>query len=358
MPNPEGDEKEWVEIYNSNSAAAELTDWLIDDQEGGSSPQSFTEVLPPLSYRQFFLGSNKLNNDGDTVRLLRSDLSVADSYSYSSSQKGAAWAKETQGNWLETSTATPNEANKFSPVGGSPHQDNVLELKKLVLGSKIELTAFVSVPLDVFSDDEFYVVDDYSGIKISVDNTPEPKPKLGDKVHVASTIEESYSEKYIKSDAYEVRQTDLRFPNPVEVSTGEVTEPNEGKLVKIKGKYQESDGDSFYIDDGTGSAKVYLKSSTGIIKLKMDSGDEMEVQGVVSQYGFLKDGQANYRLMPRFQSDMRNLTEEQRLRGTVLGAATELPVTGGQRAWFSLGSIALGLILKVVLKFSGEVRQV
>ena len=355
MPNSNSGEKEWVEIYNSNSSSVELTDWKIDDKEGGSSPEDFTVTLAAQVYKQLFFSSSKLNNDSDTVRLLRPDLTVVDSYSYSVSHKGNSWAKNNDGSWFETSAVTPNEANKFIPVGGFAHKEGIAELKKLTLGSKIDLTANVSLPLDIFDEKEFYVIDDYSGIKISVTSLQSIKLKLGDKIHVASTIEESYSEKYIKSETYEIIESNLKYPDPWEIETGEITEASEGRLVKVSGKYKESDGDNFYITDGTGLAKIYLKPSAGIIKLKMTSGDEMEVQGIVSQYGFLKDGKPNYRLMPRFQSDLRNLTSEKKLSGTVLGAATQLPVTGNTTFFPSLMMIGLGLVLKIVLKFSREV---
>lgn len=352
MPNPDTDEKEWVEIFNSNSGNVELRNWKIDDKEGGSAPESFDADLPALGYRRLFFSSSKLNNDSDIVRLLRPDSSVADSVSFSFPKKRIALAKDGNGNWVETSEATPDEANRIVPVGGVTHKNTIHELKKLTLGSKIELEAFVSVPPNIFSEKEFYVVDDISGIKISISGPPVNEAKLGDRVHLASTIEESYSEKYIKSATYEVKRTGLHFPDPVEIDTGEVIEANEGRLVKVKGKYKASDGDNFYIDDGTGEAKIYIKPSVGIIKPKMSKDDEVEIQGIISQYGVLKDGKANHRVMPRFQSDLRNLTEEGRLRGTVLGAATQLPVTGTDHL-FPLSLILAGFILRTVLKFTG-----
>lgn len=355
LPDPPSGEKEWVEIFNSNSAEVDLVDWLIDDQEGASSYEKFQIKLAPLSYGQLFLGSNKLNNGGDTVRLLYPDRRLVDSYSYSSSHDGAAWAKDDGGAWRETSKLSPGAANVFVPVGGFPHREKISELKKLTLGSTIELMAVVSVPLSLFSEKEFYVVDESNGIKIVIEEIPAVSMKLGDIVHVASTIEESHQEKYIKSTTYEIQKTDQPFPDPIEISTGNLTEANEGRLAKIIGQYQASDGDNFYIDDGSGRAKIYLKESTGILKLKMDKGDQIEAQGVVSQYDYLKGGTPNYRLLLRFQSDLRNLSEEERLRGSVLGTATQLPVTGGASFSWPLASLSLGLLIKAVLKFRCEV---
>lgn len=347
MANPSEGEREWVEIFNSNGDLVALTEWKIDDGEGGSKPQDFSVNLPARSFYQIFLTSNKLNNGGDTVRLLRPDSSVADSYNYSSSQKGISWAKNGAGNWSETSTSTPGGENKFTLVGGQVHKNNIAELKKLTLGSKIELEAFISVPVDIFSEDEFYVVDDYSGIKVSFSTPSGKKGSLGEKIRVSSTIEEAYNEKYIKTSSYEIISPNGAAPEVIEIATGEAVEANEGRLVKISGKYEGSDGDSFYINDGTGRVKVYLKGSTGIVKLKMSSGDVVEVTGVVSQYGHLKDGSPNFRLIPRYQSDLRNRSGEEKTSGKVLGVATELPRTGPNSWFFGLLLMALGLILRI-----------
>lgn len=355
LANPPTGQKEWVEIYNSNKTDVNLNKWAIDDIDGGSTPQLLDFVLPALAFRQVLFGSSKLNNDGDTVRLLRPDLTIADFYTYENASKGGSFARNRDLNWYETENPTPNTDNKFTPIGGVPHKESILEIKKFPLGTKIELEAFVSAPPEVFYDDAFYVVDKTSGIKIVYFTKPSFVAKLGDLVRVSSSVEESYSEKYIKTSTYEVLKSGLQIPNPVEIETGYVNESNEGNLVKIKGNYKNADGDNFYLDDGSGQAKVYLKDSTGILKLKMVAGDLIEVQGIVSQYGFLKDKEPNFRLMPRFQGDIRNITEEQKLKGEILGEATELPVTGSSSSYVGLALVFMGLVLRVMLKFSDEV---
>ena len=43
LPNPEGkdQENEWIELYNQSNQIANLSNWQLDDQEGGSSPFIF-----------------------------------------------------------------------------------------------------------------------------------------------------------------------------------------------------------------------------------------------------------------------------------------------------------------------------
>jgi len=40
MPDPEGKDQdgEWIELFNQSSQIANLSNWQLDDQDGGSSP--------------------------------------------------------------------------------------------------------------------------------------------------------------------------------------------------------------------------------------------------------------------------------------------------------------------------------
>ena len=112
MPNS-AEGQEWVELYNDNDSLADLSGWKIDDIDGGSSPQHFNAQIPAKSYFIIYLDSAKLNNDGDSVRLIRPDDSVADIASYDSSQKGVSHAKQDD-DWQQTTTPTPGSANQIT----------------------------------------------------------------------------------------------------------------------------------------------------------------------------------------------------------------------------------------------------
>ena len=112
MPNP-AEGTEWVEIYNDNDNTADLSGWKIDDIEDGSSPQHFNAQIPAKSFYVVYLDSARLNNDGDSVRLIRSDDSEADKTSYNSSQNGISWAKDDE-DWQQTTTSTPGSANQIT----------------------------------------------------------------------------------------------------------------------------------------------------------------------------------------------------------------------------------------------------
>lgn len=112
LPNPQ-EGNEWVEIFNpTSSAALDISGYKIDDIEGGSSPFTIPQgtTIGPQNYL-YFSFSSRLNNDGDSVRLIDTSGKVLEEYSYGQSSKGISFAKDTQGAWQETTTPTPGAAN-------------------------------------------------------------------------------------------------------------------------------------------------------------------------------------------------------------------------------------------------------
>jgi len=68
--------------------------------------------------------------------------------------------------------------------------------------------------------------------------------------------------------------------------------------VKLQATVASSNGDTFYINDGSGEAKVYVKASTGIDKPKTKKGDSVSITGVVSETS------SGYRVLPRTLADI------------------------------------------------------
>lgn len=119
MPAPEeGDDwGEWVELKNENDFSVTLEAWQIDDQEGASLPQTFSTTIASQGFFVLKLGASKLNNNGDTVRLINQQGTVKDTYTYKSSTNGKSWSKNSS-SWCETdpSRAAANNSCLFSPT--------------------------------------------------------------------------------------------------------------------------------------------------------------------------------------------------------------------------------------------------
>ena len=111
MPDPDTDEQEWVEIKNTGSSEAILTNWQIDDiADGGGSPRDFSATISSGGYHKIEISGWLFNNAGDSVRLLKPDDTLVDETSYSYSNDGVSWVK-VDDNWCEAESSTPGEAN-------------------------------------------------------------------------------------------------------------------------------------------------------------------------------------------------------------------------------------------------------
>jgi hypothetical protein len=85
---------------------------------------------------------------------------------------------------------------------------------------------------------------------------------------------------------------------PIKIKTSKVKN-YEDMLVEIQGKVVETYGSTFYIDDSSGRAKVYIQAQTEIKKPKMYKGDIFQIFGVVNLYRNV------WRILPRSQSDIK-----------------------------------------------------
>lgn len=117
VPQPQTGGNEWVEIKNKGDGPIDLSGWKVDDQEGGSSPQTIDNGIkvPAGGFFVVTFQNPKLNDLTDSVRLLKPDNSVVESYTYNQTIRGQSWSKDSSGNWFLTDHTTPNAEN-YVPV--------------------------------------------------------------------------------------------------------------------------------------------------------------------------------------------------------------------------------------------------
>lgn len=121
LPNPSGsssEDTEWIELYNTTSASVDLSNWQLDDVvNGGASP--YTIPAGTTIAANGFLAFEKattnigLNNTDDSVRLIDSNGTELDSYSYSSTLEDFSYGRTTDGSntWVNFSTYTKGSSN-------------------------------------------------------------------------------------------------------------------------------------------------------------------------------------------------------------------------------------------------------
>lgn len=495
---------EWVELFNPSLESVDLSDWQVDDIEGGSAPVTISSgtVIPPQGYVVVEVGS-RLNNTGDSVRLLDPAGIVVDEFEFPATQSGMVWARDEDGEWVLSSIATPGEENQFDPeptpiltitptptsntkstitltlpktahagtplavklsakhldphttysvkflagasgsgqtnavrtlgqdtatwlswnaawasfptfttdAGGSAEvtiqarvneyedpgsyeifarirklsgtknidstvqsievlapeptapssvksattntepltNDSIFitDAEQLENGAAVIVEGVVTAPYNVLGSGVFYIQDASGGIRVIVKTDQGDPLTIGARVRVTGTMGEAYKERYIKVSTI----NDIEIigyeepPSPLEVPTGELGEEYEGKLVFINGLVVSTSGNVFYIDDGSGPVKVYIRPDTNIQKPRMKKGMYSAIVGILSQY--LDD----YRILPRRQEDVI-VSDTPIDSAQVLGAVTQLPMTGVGHATKPLIGITLivfGIGMKVAL---------
>jgi len=350
LPDPDGSDTtaEFIELYNSGGVAVDLSGWQLDDADGGSTPYTIPTgtSMRAGAYLAFFRSETKiaLNNEGDSVRLLAPDKTVKASAIYGKEGSEGQSFNNEDGTYTLSTTPTPGQPNTITAkaseeeqIEGSSDSEETTtsttkssKAKGRVAGQAIKTVevgdirseekdtwvqteGIVSVPVGVIGKNIFYIAG--SGIQVAVPEGDYAALTVGKKVHLTGQVSSYFGEARLKvtnaSDI--VAGSETQPPEPHQIETGEIGEDTEGWLVTVFGKVTQTSGSTFYIDDGSGEAKVYIKDTTGITKPKMKKDTEVTITGIVSRTT------SAYRLLPRFQEDVR--------LGRVAGL-THFPATG------------------------------
>ena len=328
---------EWIELYNDSDCDVNLNGWMIDDilEKGSKLYTIENEIIKARSYKIFDAAYTKiaLNNTGDEVNLLWPDGTVVDKIKYEKADEGLSYNLSNNDNWVWSFVITPEEENRNPSFSESniaeynaqdysdeeyfmdeeleddyENEENLnldyveVDLKDIGHFTKytiIKISGIVSTPPEIFSDQVFYISG--SGIQIHSYEAEIPNLNIGDEVEIIGRISEVGGEKRIlidRSEDVKIISSDNLVESKI-VSTGDINEIVEGHLVIVEGKVARTKTDVFYLDDGSGEVKIYIKPQTGIIKPEIEKGDWMVITGQVSQTSL------GYRILPRFQGDIR-----------------------------------------------------
>lgn len=204
----------------------------------------------------------------------------------------------------------------------------IQEARKLPKDSVATVTGIVTSLQHELGTGVMYVQDESGGIKAVLKFTDTLAVKRGEEIQVAGTLGAAFSEQYIRVDdpadisVLTEEDAEIVLPAAYPIETQSVSEIYEGQLVGLSGNVTQTSGDTFYVDDGTGEAKIYIKSSAGIDKPPMRKGYYSAIVGIVSQYNDA------YRVMPRIQDDVLVAPTLEELGMVLSGEPPILPPTG------------------------------
>lgn len=119
---PESNGSDWVEIYNNTLQTINIDGWVIRDSTD-TNKIDLSGSICPTNHRKFDF-SNRLNNDGDSIKLLDSESSTSpmDEITYFTDsipehQIGQSTGREPQGSstWQVFTSPTPNNDESCNP---------------------------------------------------------------------------------------------------------------------------------------------------------------------------------------------------------------------------------------------------
>ena len=339
LPRPSDNEteNEFIELKNLSTSTIDLAGWYLSDNAKRrfiiKASTSSTTTIPASGFLTIKRSQSHivLNNSGlESVKLYDPELTLIDLVEYRGPvEANYAYARYEDGNYDWTSAPTPNTENIFpedivdesddstteTPItktsvkktstakkstGGNFISTNLENIRDLDTNQKVIVTGIVSVVPGVLGTQIFYLSG--SGIQIYCYKKDFPELKEGNKIQVSGTlVKTASSEARIKittKQDIKVLETTAQPVMPHELKDEINLEDWEGSLVKISGQLIEIKSNSLFIDTGDQELEVYIKPSTGISKSNLVDGSQITITGIVTK------SSNNYRIMPRYQSDI------------------------------------------------------
>jgi len=311
MPNPTGDDAdgEWIELYNPAGAAADLSGWILDDGEGGSSPFVFAEgtSVSAGGYLVITRTESKLalNNDTDSVRLSDPDGTLTDSAAYADAKEGEAFARGA-GSWSWAAEPTPGATNAFpaesanageptpDPIAGTvqgeeTEAEDIPETIPVEMahdfpdGSEITVIGVVTVPPGVISKTIFGLQDGDTDFAMTVRIYGEDIPPItkGDIVTVTGTLtHKANGELRINTSAARVAVLGSDEIIEKTKALAELDGGSAGMAVSVQGTVTDIGSGWFIITDDDASHEIKIELPADAAH-DLKSGDRVTVKGVV-----------------------------------------------------------------------------
>ena len=358
MPNPLGKDEgqEWLELYNGGELEAELGGFSLAIDKGKTYKIPAGTKLPKGGYGVFTDAITKLvlYNDGGVVRLADATGKLLREINYGQSHEGQSYARdEEKGNsWSWTIKPTAVAANII--LGQAQAVKTITGGTSQAVGSFVRISGRVTAEPGLLGKTIFYLQEDSGrGAQIYSYYKDFPNLAIGDLVEVSGTISDYQGERRIKiktrNDIKVIANGEATLPVALQIE--DAGEDNEGALIKITGQLTDIKGSYLWLDDGTEEIKVYIKQNTNINKDGLVIGDNLEVTGIVSQYG------EEYRILPRYPEDLKVV-------GKVLGVETDdipkgaIADSGNILKYFLAAAVAAILVLAtLVIRARGKSRE-
>lgn len=175
LPNPVGNDtqNEWIELKNNSNQDADLSNWILDDNEVGSKAYVIIPgtIIKAHGYLVLPRTQTKLalNNNSDQVRLFSPDNEMKEHVNYANAKEGLGYAI-IEGKWIWTNRPTNNSFNLPSVQVSIKPRNSSSSSSRLKSNSSSVLTSnVIAEPLPNYPDIIYQPVGQVKGASIRRD---------------------------------------------------------------------------------------------------------------------------------------------------------------------------------------------
>ena len=308
-PTPCENESEWIELFNPDESDINLIDWYLKDN---TSKHFFSGEISIKSKEYLVIQDEELainlNNSGETIYLINPDDEVVSEFEYISTICGISNILHNE-EILQTKLPTPGKENSYvDPNDVFYGSETILisEFKNLEVGEFAIIEGTVSVEKDVLGTNSLYIFDKSGATKVNFSENISYKFDIGELIQLYGEKNVSVGEDNIsvEEDSWIKKISTKNMVEVNKIKIKDIDNSLSGKLIFITGKIVQTSGSTFYINDGSGTIKITVKSSTDIKPPSKKKGQYAGVIGIISRYG-KEDKLASYRIYPRYQTDIQ-----------------------------------------------------
>ena len=331
---------EFIELYNSGDQPVSLAGWMLDDGVGGSSPYTFPNgvVMQPGDFWEIYTsGLNiSLNDDGDSARLLYPDGSVIDEVSWGShigDDRSLSRNPNGIGGWEVDWQPSPGMPNRPHGVGSkygpkpTPIVAGIRQARTWDDGAWVTLIGWVTGPYPLFGSRVIYIQDGSGvGIALYLGSGTWPPMKQGQSITAAGYLRTRNGERevYVKNSWLFAFKDQVTVLPPTSIHTNEVNDSTEGALVTLSGRIVRLESNAFWIDDGSGAARIFFRTSLEFEMPKVKRGQVWSIIGVVGEFTTRESESKGHRVLVRFESDLKLINKQNEINDPA-PTATSLP---------------------------------
>jgi hypothetical protein len=319
---------EWIELYNSGGAPANLGGWGIGDNTKVYTLPMGTVIWPKGFLLLFRAQTGLALGDGqDQVTLLRPDGAAVDRFAYESGPgNDRTYCRDADGTggWTRECQVTPGRPNRLLPESPEHDEDasdtapSATSSRRATLGSlsiaaaralppdtRVTISGTVTFPPGLYGRN-IYITDATGGIRLYLRTGEYPALVLGDRLRATGWTRNYYGEAELSvpDPSYLRRLGSGAPPAALRVRTGQLGEGNEGSLIWTAGRVTQFERSAITLDDGSGPARITFPDDLPWHRPYVNIGEFWAAQGVVSQYAQKAPHTGGYRIIPRFAADV------------------------------------------------------